>query len=746
MITSHASLEAGHELRRTEGLQNLLLSGLLSMVSNNKIVGSVRKVSVVEARPNELVLKMEVQGFSLSTVTISAVDLNGKRINGFTTSKFKIPASSNPANPTTFNASLKLLPLVDTGLVSPLLLVTVSRKNAANVPVRMVSFALDKTWSNELDQVDVRIAVKPIAIGKTKEFVNNLKSGLNTITMAVMQPRPVIKIEAESSRRKVFNKKITLSDASLKQLSTVAKPAVSLNSAAKFTAHPQLAHGQLSAVKPPPKSVAIGSAVKVNSKNLGVIKSLPKNVYQGSYIANFSNFKIIQKPPTPASIEPSYEVSSSAIQWHSVITEPGINVDLRQVLGIYNIYADANENSGVHYFVPNNYGITYDRDYKSAEGLGLRISYDRSLDGSSVADNSIRVAMQLDSQLDASGIGLATRIMQKLARSDNRMKFTRLEALPTGGPVQFDFSSGLMNIVASEDVNVLSYSDALEAISVAWSSDELDAEIMRTSLVDPSLGIPGEVVFPLPSASGTVGEVVPARIDITDPRAYKALQWQADGVIVNHSPLPVRVKRLHALDVDYGVGPRVYSWDLGDITVPALATMRLDLSDFPTKINELSEKIWFEYKLDPSCGDCLEGIVDKLVIANVTQEISPLTLRVIDPFSCHAAFAIKVDTRSHFYDPSSRELVSGPALYLEAQEDHSNLYPIGSAFVGDRMSDDGETEWPFFEYRLSAILPTGEEVVGDEWISHTTGTSLFLGEFQIKSAFADRACVASETE
>lgn len=740
-VSAMAEVQQGEKLNRASNAA-AILGGIFSVVSDTRLDGKIQSVTVTKVVENEVRLKLDYQGFKGSTIKVYAADHGGKKITQISTAKYKAPSDKETAS-TSLTLSLSQNLSSSAELQTDLVIFSISKPNSPSLPLRLVSFHFDKEWTHQIAPENVVVQLRAVPIGNTSRAVSDAKRGIQTTVSAVVK-RGAVKMETvDTARRRLsavsatrLNSSLTDSRNSQLRAALVKSQKASTNSATAV-------------IKP--KTQTSRSATTTTAANnsvdyANVIKALPKGNFDFSKLARNpkASFVSVNPQQTQSSTEPTNQVTRNAVRWYEAITEQGVDVDLRDVLGIYNIYQDSNINSGVYYFVPKNYGLSYNADYPGAEGLGLRISYDRSNSDSAAQDSSIRVAMTLGSGLDNQGIALASRILQKLDTRDPSFKFRQLQPLPTGGPVSFDFSTGLFNIVDPESIVVLSYSDLLEDISVSFASDELEAERVRTNLEDPALGIPGEVVFPLPSLDGEPSaEIIPARVNLAEPRAYEALTWSDNSEIRNQSPLPLTVSRLHMLDVDYGLGPIVYSWELGNVSVPSRSKLELDKRDLPEALLSRAEHIWFEYEFDPSCGDCLVDVVDDVVIANVMKERTDLSLKLIAPFACHDVFALKLDIRSHFFDPTEQVLRSGVSQYYEASEPLTGFINIGSVFLDDNSNSESEG-LPFYEYRLSEILNNGEVRESDQWLPYS-GEVLFLGSSQIQQSFPGTPCLADDT-
>ena len=459
-------------------------------------------------------------------------------------------------------------------------------------------------------------------------------------------------------------------------------------------------------------------------RNRDVLSELPRRDFDLREVPD--HVFPVPRPQTedePESREPANLVEMSGPALFSMVrSEPQVDIDLHRVLGVESaILPDRNAASGIYYYIPSSYRLAFDRDLGGSRGLVLRIDYDR-VTASGADENAVRVAMTLEAPLDANGLAIVSKLMQAYARSRPDVRFTELRPLPLAAAPQFEFAANLAGMVDPEDIAVTAFSDFLEGLVVTWRTDPVRAERIRRDLASELAGITGTARFPLPSESRQLVREIPAQVRLSDPQVFQAVRFDWSGALENVSPLPVRLKYLHALVLSAPGGPRIYSWSLGDATLPAGNEATLDLAKFPFALESMADRIWIDYGLDPACDGCLGPVVQEALNGGIwpateTVEIDALPSLFEDE---DEIVEVEVVMRSRFFEPDDRTLREAPPFYLTPEvADHAigPLFPEASADV------------PLYEYRLSVRYGSGRFLEGRNWIAQHR-TRLRPGRFQ----------------
>ncbi len=430
-----------------------------------------------------------------------------------------------------------------------------------------------------------------------------------------------------------------------------------------------------------------------------------------------------QKEDEQESTEPTYLVETSGPALFSLVrSEPGVDVDLHRVLGIEPaILPDRNAASGIYYYIPNTYRLAFDRDLGGSRGLALRIDYDR-VTAPGTDENAVRVAMTLEAPLDGNGLAIVSKLMQAYARTRSDLRFMELRPLPLASVPEFEFAANLAGMVDPEDIAVTAFSDFLEGLVVTWRTDPVRAERIRRDLTSELAGITGTARFPLPSEARQLVREIPAQVRLSDPEVFEAVRFDWSGALENVSPLPVRLKYLHALVLSAPGGPRIYSWSLGDTTMPPGGEATLDLARFPSALDAIADRIWIDYGLDPACDGCLGPVVEEALNGGIWPDTETIEVDALSSLFEDEDEVVEVEVlmRSRFFEPGDRTLREAPPFYLTPE--------VTRHAVGPLFPDDS-ADAPLYEYLLSVRYGSGQFLEGQNWIAQDR-TRLRPGRFQ----------------
>lgn len=757
-LSQHASADEleGRTLTRIDELESAIVGGLTDLImGDGGAGGDIGTVTVVSSTERKLSVRISVTGLNNRFVVVKAGDAEGLPQSGVTVSKTKVSSGLS-----SIDATIELAPGLAEGftLDSPTLVVSAERNDG--IEVRSALFALNKSWSVAVAAENVIVQSRLTPIGQANTLLASLRAPPSTGVSPpprTVKPLPGDVISLDPS---VLTLRPELR-ASIRGVGTVAEPAApaaapgfAIDSSAMrrvAVAQPMLlsrpsavseSSAETASVAQPASSSSAMVAktelaktidyAQLKEDNQILVAQLPTDRIRLYDFSNFEFAKPNQAAATePASTQPTNMVANSAPPVFDVVqTEPGISVDLAEVLGMERaIFPDQNPRSGIFYYIPRLYRIAYDREIGGSQGLAMRIDYS-TLAEPGETDSSVNVAMTLEAPLDGNGIAVAWQLVKAYAATRTDMTFTELRPLPIASVPAFDFSGSLAGAVDPEKIAVIAFSDFLEGLQVSWRTDPVRAENIRRQLSDVSMGITGRALFPLPSS--TVGAVreIPARVNLSDPAVFEAIEFNRAGEMRNVSPLPVRLKYLHALVLAADGGPRVYSWSLGDVTVPAKSRLALDMTDFPAGIDAIADRIWIDYRLDPACGDCVTKVVEDVLRGGVWPDTGTITVAALPSAFEDGTAEIVMDVRSRFFKPTEREVTTAPPLYLRAGAPAEKIEPL---FMADQVSPETGETWPLFEYRLSVIREDGEQVDGEVWIP-ANSLRVTPGSFQLKQS------------
>ena len=467
---------------------------------------------------------------------------------------------------------------------------------------------------------------------------------------------------------------------------------------------------------------------RVMTLNENIISKLPEAAFD---LAPITIDRFVEMTPTqpetgPPSTEPFHVVGTSGPAVFSIVrTEPDIDLSLSKVLGIEQaILPDTNPASGIYYYIPSTYRLAYDRDLGSSRGLSLRIDYD-ALSQAETDDAVVRIAMTLQAPLDGNGVAITQELMRVYAERQGDIVFSELRPLPMASVPEFQFGAALAGAVDEDNIAVVAFSDFLEGLQVSWLTDPVRAERIRRDLASEVTGLTGLARFTMPLTGELRFRDIPAEIRLSDPALYDAVKFDRSGRLTNNSALPVRLTWLHALVLAEAGGPRIYSWSLDDAGMAPNTHVELDLADFPEKIDDIADRIWVDYRLDPACEDCMSKIVASVLDGGVWPNTETITFDALSSLFAEGTVEVEVELRSRFFDPSERILQNAPSFVLSPD---IPVHSIGPVFP------DPNDAGPLFEYRLNVLRETGQFLSSDLWLPQDR-TRVRPGAFQLSKSF-----------
>lgn len=689
-----------------EAAIQILLFGI-ALDDEDKVHGQIDVVRVVQSNERYLELEVGFTGYEDGEFEVEILDAEKRRIPELQRARYQVPAAVDESRKVA-NITFRLPDDIDEGFEIRSSRVKLSVRRHSKRTVQAIKmYALDKVWKPVISPENLVVRVTPSPIGETGAWVQSL-------SQSPPSSPPSHPVDPAPPPQSAIGRIATL--AQPLQLRPVTAQAMLGGNAPRLTRRP---------VQATSDATRIAAAKVVRSRNLAAIEKLP---IKNKRVA-ISNYKFSQaRPQSNTSTEASYQVGNASVDLLSQLQfESGVDFNMADILGVSRqVYPDSNPASGVFYYVPRAYRLSYDRDLGGSRGLGFRITYDRI--GDNEKSRTVRMAASFDSGVDLGEIQLAEKILTALDRNDASFTFTPpLRPFPLAAPPQFDFSGALSGHVDSDQIAVVALSDTLEGIDVSWSTDPISAQNIRRDLRDgtPITGIAG---FDSPGPE-VLRLAMPARVDITDPKVYEAMylgSWEREATLRNNSPLPIVLKYFHALVIE-GNKPRLYSWSMDDTPLPASSALELDLQHVPVQVDQKAERTWIQYSLDRRCDSCIDGVVENLLSADVWPDTGSLLIRSLTPLEMTGASEIWVDVRSRFFDPSDRDVIDGSSIIIA--EDRGS-YEVEPVFLTSRLSPESGEEWPLFEYRLTVVMPSGEVHEGEGWIE-SNRKNVVIGPVQI---------------
>lgn len=414
------------------------------------------------------------------------------------------------------------------------------------------------------------------------------------------------------------------------------------------------------------------------------------------------------------------------------MVRPSVDMQLDQVTRLWpEVFPDRRPDSGIFYFVPRAYHLEWNPD----EGYGMRMLYQAATAEGEAGQ--VAISVRLTAGVDASETQLAEALLRAYAASHPGVKFTELRPLPLAHEPDVSISDdlGRQYDIPADRVTVHAISDALGEIVVSWVTDPVTKENLQLALVE-DVGINGTVV--LTPAGEAVGPLrVPLRIALADRATLGRPRWRRGEAWRNETPFPMRLRYVHALLVE-GSDPIIYSWrPVGEgTTVLPRSQVRFDAARVPAWIggggDARVKRVWLDC-VAPHDRD--RDAYDRKLLASITGGVTSLgayaiTFKSLTPLADTGAAEIAVLVRSRYFDPQSREVRQKPAVAItEDGQEHG----VGPVYLVNRQPGEEIPDDPLYEYRLSLVMPDGEEHEGSNWIAGSR-LRVLIGTVQIRQS------------
>lgn len=375
--------------------------------------------------------------------------------------------------------------------------------------------------------------------------------------------------------------------------------------------------------------------------------------------------------------------------------------DPAEVMRIWpQVYQDRNPASGIFYFMPKAYHLLWD----ATEGYGLKMLYGAAAGGDQAG--AVVMAARLDAGVDSGDIAFVGDLLRAWQKRNPGSVFTELRRLPIDKPPEISLAGGLQQVysIPADRIAVNAISDALGQIDIQWATDTVTKENLQIALVE-DIGINGSLTFS-PAGGALPPQRIPVEIKLADRATFGDFRWQRGMKWRNVTPYPVRLRYMHALLFENDL-PIVYSWKLGDVTVPPRAQAEFDSARVPAWLDGKARRMWIDYGVERDCAAC-----DREVVAAITGGVStlgaaPITFHTLTPLADLNAAELSVMLRSRYFDPRSREVQTRGPLVLKAD---------GEDFTIGPLYQDPQAEGTLFEYRIELVMKDGTTYSGANWV------------------------------
>lgn len=224
----------------------------------------------------------------------------------------------------------------------------------------------------------------------------------------------------------------------------------------------------------------------------------------------------------------------------------------------YNIYQDANPDSGVFYYLPTAYHLKWDTD----RGHGLDINL--GAQGGSAGNDTVSINATLDSGIGLEDSGVAKKLAEAyIKRNSTGIKLTELRPMIVDTVPTTSLKEDLqVNSIEASNISVNPGTDIFRDMSVAWTSDAVTKANIYQLLRNDN-GISSQLTFQVGEGESGAVVTVPTDIALASSETFGQISFDRSKDWTNETPYPVKLKYVHALILENRI-PVVYSWELGD--------------------------------------------------------------------------------------------------------------------------------------------------------------------------------------
>jgi hypothetical protein len=237
-----------------------------------------------------------------------------------------------------------------------------------------------------------------------------------------------------------------------------------------------------------------------------------------------------------------------------------------------------------------------------------------------------------------------------------------------------------------------------------------------------------------PQGSDLPVQEIPVRIRLIDentfgrfgmtPADFRARNWR------NETPFPLRLKYLHCMIIDKNKdgkeGPIIYSWNLGDMTIPSRCQVKFNTTAIPSWLDNYRGKqarIWLDYSVVDTCSPCNEAVFKTILSSSTRPQLSDVVFRIIPFFDDYKVSYMDIEMRSIQGDVNGKTQTSFTPVHITRD---SADYVAGKIYLPPGVD-------PAFDYRVTVVTRDGAEM-RSEWKSRNS-LSVPFGSFQLKELF-----------
>ncbi|HJW30544.1 MAG TPA: hypothetical protein VJ508_15030, partial [Saprospiraceae bacterium] len=433
--------------------------------------------------------------------------------------------------------------------------------------------------------------------------------------------------------------------------------------------------------------------------------------------------KPVEPPkPSPEELKREGPNNVSTIEWKNLIggdytfptSYPLVNI-------YYQIYGDANPQSGFYYYLPNSYNLRW----SPVTGYALYIKFLSSTSGNK---GEATVTAELTPNISNNDLAMAGELLRaKLEQSPpaQYVDVLSLVAAPLAGPPKVSINQVSSFGIDPKDISVTRPSNLAEPITINWKMSNV--ENLMTALFE-NVGLSGNL-FLQPLGDNMPEISIPFNIKLNDQGTFGKFEmdpqtWRANAW-TNTTPYPVILKNMHVMKAKTSEPKAltVYTWQAGNVEVPPGAQANIDATLVPAWIDQAAsvKRIWMDYDVK-SCNFCDDQVQNNLIGGAKGTRSRKISFDVFDAISYSGAKMIKLKVRSVQADPNTRSKMDLPTLTIHADD---VTLDGGTIFVPEGSE-------PEFEYFIQLIMPDGTIYDSDYWeISKDPDTNI-IGQALIK--------------
>ena len=362
------------------------------------------------------------------------------------------------------------------------------------------------------------------------------------------------------------------------------------------------------------------------------------------------------------------------------------------------IYLDKNKNSGTYYYLPSSYNLAWEEE----EGFKFSMMYGT---GGNAGDGNVNMSASLSCDITSFENDFISAVIKNHFAKSN-IPFNEAKAvLPYDPKISFQGNLASYNISPDKfSANVVS--SIYEPVTMAWTAST-DATNEMIAALGENIGITGSLIYS--PGEGIPNVSVPMRLKLADKTTFGKLEldkatWRANKW-KNKFPYAVKLKNLHAIILIQEGTPCIYTWKLGDKTVPSLAQVQFDAAAIPGWMDSHEKvlRMWMEYEVVP-CRECDQEIIDMISSGTTGGKQRTVAFRSLSLLKNFDMKYIKLQVRSKFFDPKGKSTLMRSVMMDSDGKD----YTVGPFYVWK----DSDLK---YEYRL-ILMDDTQTIEGTGWV------------------------------